>query len=108
MTITATVSGAATTRRAGRRAISVSLLLIGLVAVASGIWSLFLARGSFAVPLHAATGITFGLLSLAHVRFNRNAVRLYMRDFGWSPAVLRILVAAAISLVLLASTLQRA
>ena len=107
MSITATVSGAATSRRAGRRAISVSLLLIGLVALVSGIWSLFLARGSFAVPLHAATGIIFGLLALAHVRLNRNAVRLYVRDLGWSPAAVRLLVAAAISLVLLVSTLQR-
>jgi hypothetical protein len=108
MSITATVSGMATTRRAGRRAISMALLLIGLVALVSGIWSLFLARGSFAVPLHAATGIMFALLSLAHVRLNRNAIRLYMRDLGWSPAFLRLLVGAAISLVLLVSTLQRA
>jgi hypothetical protein len=107
MSITALGLGASTARRAGRRAISVSLLLIGLVALVSGIWSLFLARGSFAVPLHTAAGIIFGLLSLAHVRTNRNAVRLYLRDLGWSPAVLRLLVAGAISLVLLASTLQR-
>lgn len=100
-------TGAATSRRAGRRAISVSLILIGLVALVSGIWSLFLARGSFAVPLHTAAGIIVGLLALAHLRLNRNAVRLYVRDLGWSPAVMRLLVAAAISLVLLVSTLQR-
>ncbi len=93
-------------RRAGRRAISVSLLLIGLFAMVSGIWSLLLPRGSFALPAHVAAGSLFGLLSLVHVRYNRNAVRLYLRDLGWSPAVLRFLIATAISLVLLAPVLR--
>jgi hypothetical protein len=88
-------------RRAGRRAISVSLLLIGVFAMASGFWCMFLPRGSLVVPLHVATGSLLGLLSLVHVRYNRNAIRLYLRDLGWSPAVLKLLVAAAISLVLL-------
>ena len=105
--ITATAPRTAVGRRAARRGISVSLLLIGVVALVSGFWSLFLARGSFAVPLHTAAGIIFGVLALAHVRLNRNAVRLHVRDLGWSPGVLRLLVAAAISIVLLVSTLQR-
>ncbi len=93
-------------RRAGRRAISVSLLLIGVFAMVSGIWSLLLPRGSFALPVHVAVGCLFGLLSLIHVRYNRNAVRLYLRDLGWSPAVLRFLIAAAIYLVLLAPVMR--
>jgi uncharacterized membrane-anchored protein len=95
-----------TERRAGRRAISVSLLLVGVFALVSGVWSLFLPRGSFALPIHTAAGCLFGLLSLVHFRYNRNAVRLYLRDLGWSPAVLRFLLAAAISLVLLAPVLR--
>jgi len=83
-----------------------SLLLIGAFAMASGIWSLLLPRGSFALPVHAAAGSLFGLLSLVHVRYNLNAVRLYLRDLGWSPVVLRFLIAAAISLVLLAPVLR--
>jgi hypothetical protein len=79
----------------------VSLLLIGVFAMASGFWCMFLPRGSLVVPLHVATGSLLGLLSLVHVRYNRNAIRLYLRDLGWSPAVLKLLVAAAISLVLL-------
>jgi hypothetical protein len=93
-------------RRAGRRATSVSLLLIGLFAVVSGFWGLVLPRGSFALPVHVAAGSLFGLLSLVHVRYNGNAVRLYLRDLGWSPVVLRLLIAAAISLVLLAPVLR--
>lgn len=93
-------------RRAGRRAISVSLLLIGVFAVVSGVWSMALPRGSFALPMHVAAGSLFGLLSLVHVRYNRNAVRLYLRDLGWSPVVLRLLIAAAISLVLLVPVLR--
>ena len=85
---------------------SVSLLLIGVFAMVSGIWSLLLPRGSFALPVHVAAGSLFGLLSLVHVRYNRNAVRLYLRDLGWSPAVLRFLIAAAISLVLLVPVLR--
>jgi hypothetical protein len=97
---------AATERRAGRRAISVSLLLIGVFVLVSGVWSLLLSRGSLAVPVHATAGFLFVLLSAIHVRYNRNAVRLYLRDLGWSPAVMRLLVAAAISLVLLAPVLR--
>ena len=93
-------------RRAGRRAISVSLLLIGVFAMVSGIWSLLLPRGSFALPSHVAAGSLFGLLSLLHVRYNRNAIGLYLRDLGWSPTVLRLLIAVAISLVLLVPVLR--
>ena len=58
-------------------------------------------RGSaLATPL-LRVSFLFGLLSLVHVRYNRNAIRLYLRDLGWSPAVLKLLIAAAISLVLL-------
>ena len=95
-----------TERRAGRRAISVSLVLIGVIAMVSGFWGLLLPRGSFALPVHVAAGSLFGLLSLVHVRYNRNAVRLYLRDLGWSPKVLRLLIAAAISLVLLVPVLR--
>ena len=95
-----------TERRAARRAISVSLLLIGVFAMVSGFWGLLLPRGSFALPVHVAAGSLFGLLSLVHVRYNRNAIRLYLRDLGWSPAVLKLLVAAAISLVLLVPVLR--
>ena len=98
--------GAATERRAGRRATSVSLLLIGLFAMVSGFWALVLPRGSFALPVHVAAGSLFGLLSLVHVRYNRSAVRLYLRDLGWSPAVLKLAIAAAISLVLLVPVLR--
>lgn len=93
-------------RRAGRRAISVSLLLIGVFAMVSGFWSLLLPHGSFALPVHVAAGSLFGLLSLVHVRFNRNAIRLYLRDLGWSPAVLKLVAVAAIALVLLAPVLR--
>jgi hypothetical protein len=93
-------------RRAGRRAISVSLLLVGLFALVSGAWSLALPRGSFAIPVHVAAGSLFGLLSLVHARYNRNAIRLYLRDLGWSPVVLRLLIAALISLVLLVPVLR--
>lgn len=96
----------ASERRAGRRAISVSLLLIGLFAMVSGFWGLLLPRGSFALPVHVAAGSIFGLLSLLHVRYNRSAVRLYLRDLGWSPVVLRLVVAVAISLVLLVPVLR--
>lgn len=95
-----------TERRAGRRAISVSLLLIGVFAMVSGFWALFLPRGSLALPAHVAAGSVFGLLSLTHVRYNRNAIRLYLRDLGWSPAVLKLLIALAIALVLLAPVLR--
>jgi hypothetical protein len=95
-----------TERRAGRRAISVSLLLIGVFAMASGFWALSLPRGSWALPAHVAAGSVFGLLSLAHVRYNRNAVRLYLRDLGWSPALLKLLLAAAIALVLFVPVLR--
>ena len=95
-----------TERRAGRRAVSVSLLLIGVFAMVSGIWGLILPRGSFALPVHVAAGSLFGLLSLVHVRYNRNAIRLYLRDLGWSPALLKLLTAAAIALVLLVPVLR--
>lgn len=95
-----------TERRAGRRVISVSLLLIGVFAMVSGIWGLLLPRGSFALPAHVAAGSVFGLLSLAHVRYNLNAIRLYLRDLGWSPALLKLLIAAAIALVLLVPILR--
>ena len=95
-------------RRAGRRAISVSLLLLGMFAMVSGFRCLFLPRGSLIVPVHVATGSLFGPLSLVHVRYNRNAVRLYLRDLGWSPVVLRLVIAAAISLVLLVPVLRLA
>lgn len=98
----------ATKRRAGRRAISVSLLLIGVFAMVSGVWGLLLPRGSFALPVHVASGSLFGLLSLVHVRYNRNAIRLYLRDLGWSPALLKVLMAAAIALVLLVPVLRLA
>ena len=97
---------AGTERRAGRRATSVALLLIGILAFVAGLWSLVLPRGSFARPAHVATGCLFGLLSVVHVRYNRNAVRLYLRDLRWSPAVLRLVIAAAISLILLAPVLR--
>jgi hypothetical protein len=93
-------------RRAGRRAISVSLLLIGVFAMASGFWALFLPRGSFALPAHVAAACVVGLLSLTHVRYNRNAIRLYLRDLGWPPAALRLLIALAIALVLLVPALR--
>jgi hypothetical protein len=95
-----------TERRAGRRAISVSLLLIGVFAMVSGFWGLLLPRGSFALPVHVAAASVFGLLSLVHVRNNRNAIRLYLRDLGWSPAVLRLLLAAVIALVLLVPVIR--
>jgi hypothetical protein len=95
-------------RRIGRRAISVSLLLICVFALVSGIWALFLPRGSFALPVHVAVGSAFGLLTLVHVRYNRNAIRLYLRDLGWSPAVLRLVLAAAIALALLLPALRLA
>jgi hypothetical protein len=97
---------AAPARRAGRRAISVSLLLIGTFAMVSGSWSLLLPRGSLVVPVHVASGSLVGLLSLVHARYNRNAIRLYLRDLGWSPVMLRILIAAAISLVVLVPALR--
>ena len=83
-----------------------SLLLIGVFAMASGFWALLLPRGSWALPAHVAAGSVFGLLSLVHVRYNRNAVRLYLRDLGWSPALLKVLLAAAIALVLLVPVLR--
>lgn len=95
-----------TERRVGRRAISMSLLLIGVFAMVSGFWALVLPRGSFALPAHVAAGSVFGLLSLTHVRYNRNAIRLYLRDLGWPPAVLRLLIALAIALVLLVPVLR--
>lgn len=97
---------AAAERRAGRRAISVALLLIGAFALVSGFWSLFLPRGSLFVLAHVVGGSAFFVLSLVHVRYNRNALRLYLRDLGWSPAVLRLVIAAAISLILLAPVLR--
>jgi hypothetical protein len=84
----------------------VSLLLLGVFAMVSGIWSLLLPRGSFALPAHVAAGFLFGLLSLVHVRYNRNAIRLYLRDLGWSPAVLRLLIVAAVALIALAPVLR--
>jgi hypothetical protein len=98
---------AGTERRAARRAISVALLLIGVLTIVSGFWSLFL-RGTPVVPAHVVGGFVFGMLSLLHVRYNRNALRLYLRDLGWSPKVLRLLIAAAISLVLLVPILRLA
>jgi hypothetical protein len=98
--------GAAAERRAGRRAISVALLLIGVFAAVSGFWSLFVPRGSLLVLAHVVGGSAFLVLSVAHVRFNRNALRLYLRDLGWSPAVLRLVIAAAISLILLAPVVR--
>lgn len=83
-----------------------SLLLIGVFALVSGVWSLLLPRGSFAIPVHTAAGSLFGLLSLVHVRYNRNAVRLYLRDLGWSAAVLRLSIAAVILLALLVPVLR--
>jgi membrane associated rhomboid family serine protease len=96
----------ASKRRGGRRAISMALLLSGVFAFVSGFWTLFLGRGSPVVPIHVASGSVFGVLSLLHVRYNRNALRLYLRDLGWSPTVLRLVVAAAISLILLAPALR--
>ena len=95
-----------TERRAGRRAISMSLLLIGVFAMASGFWAMLLPRGSFALPAHVAAGSVLGLLSLTHVRYNRNAIRLYLRDLGWPPAVLKLLIALAIALALLVPALR--
>lgn len=83
-----------------------SLLLIGVFAMVSGFWGLVLPRGSFALPVHVAAGSLLGLLSLVHVRYNRNAIRLHFRDLGWSPAVLRLLVVAAVALVVLAPVLR--
>jgi hypothetical protein len=97
---------AGTERRAARRTISVALLLIGVFTTVSGFWSLFLLRGSPIIPVHAAGGITFALLSVVHVRYNRNALRLYVRDLGWSPTALRLAIAAAISLILLVPVLR--
>jgi hypothetical protein len=99
---------AGTQRRAGRRVISVTLLLVGVSTLVSGTWSLFLPAGSPAIPIHAAAGCLFGLLSLVHVRYNRNAVRLYLRDLGWSPAVLRLVIAGGVTLVLLVPVLRPA
>lgn len=93
-------------RRAGRRAVSVSLLTIGAFALVSGVWGLLLPRGSFALPVHTAAGILFGLVSLVHVRLNWNAVRLYLRDLGWPPAVLKLLIAVSIALVLVVPVLR--
>ncbi len=93
-------------RRVVRRTVSVALLLIGVVAMVSGVWGLLLPRGSFALPVHVVAGSLFGLLSLAHVRLNRNAIRLYLGDLGWSPAALRLLLAAAISLAVLVPLLR--
>lgn len=97
---------AGTERRPGRRAISVALLLIGVFALVSGFWSLFLPHGSLFVRAHVVGGCAFFVLSLVHVRYNRNALRLYLRDLGWSPAVLRLAIAAAISLIVLAPVLR--
>ena len=97
---------AGTDRRAVRRAVSVSLLLMGVFTLASGFWSLFLPRGSWFVLAHASGGVIFGVLCVVHARFNRNAIRLYLRDFGWSPAVLRFVMVAAISLLLLVPVLR--
>jgi hypothetical protein len=93
-------------RRAGRRSVSVTLLLIGVFALVSGTWSLLLGRGSLVIPIHAAAGCLFGLLSGVHVRYNRNTLRTYLRDVGWSPAVLRLTFASAISLALLPIVLR--
>ena len=81
-------------------------MLIGVFAMMSGFWALFLPRGSFALPVHVAAGSVFGLLSLVHVRYNWNAVRLYLRDLGWSPALLKLLIAVAIASVLLVPVLR--
>ena len=83
-----------------------SLLLIGVFAMVSGFWGLLLPRGSFALPVHVAAGSLFGLLSLVHVRYNRNAISLYLRDLGWSPSLLKLLTAGAIALVLLVPVLR--
>ena len=83
-----------------------SLLLIGVFAMASGFWAMLLPRGSFALPAHVAAGSVLGLLSLTHVRYNRNAIRLYLRDLGWPPAVLKLLIALAIALALLVPALR--
>jgi hypothetical protein len=84
----------------------VSLLLVGVFAMASGFWALFLPRGTFALPAHVAAGCVVGLLSLNHARYNRSAMRLYLCDLGWSPAVLRLVLAALIALVLLVPVLR--
>jgi hypothetical protein len=84
----------------------VSLLLIGVFAMVSGFWGLLLPRGSFALPAHVAAGSVFGLLSLVHVRYNWNAVRLYLRDLGWSPVLVNLLIAVAIAGVLLVPVLR--
>jgi len=82
--------------------------MIGVFTLVSGTWGLFLPAGSPAIPVHTAAACLFGLLSLGHVRYNRNAVRLYLRDLGWSPAVLRLVIAAGITLVLMVPVLRPA
>jgi hypothetical protein len=99
---------ARTERRAGRRAISVALLPIGILALVSGFWSLFLPPGSLCMLAHIVSGSLVGVLSLLHVRYNRNALRLYFHDLGWPPAVLRLGIAAAISLLLLVPVMRLA
>jgi hypothetical protein len=75
-------------------------------ALVTGIWALLLPRGSWALPVHVVAGSLVGLLSVVHVRFNRNAIRLYLGDLGWSPSALRLLLAAAISLAVLVPLLR--
>lgn len=84
-----------------------SLLLIGVFTSVSGFWSLLPGPGLI-VLAHVAGGSVFAALSLVHVRYNRNAVRLYLRDLGWSAAALRLSIAAVILLALLVPVLRLA
>jgi hypothetical protein len=77
-----------------RRVISMSMIIIGLWAIATGIWQFFSPYNKGIEPTHIIPAFLFGLLTIAHVWLNRKPVLRYFRGLGfrWIPIGLGDLV----------------
>ena len=66
-----------------RRAISVSLVVVGLFSVVTGIWNFFPPFSESFSPGHAIGASIFGALCIIHVWLNWKPILKYLKALGW-------------------------
>ena len=70
-----------------RRAISLAMVIFGLMTMVAGIWKLFPPMNNTFFPGHAVPAFIFGALMITHVILNLKPAIKYFRGlhWGWVP-----------------------